>query len=396
MPGNTLKPPPLDAASSRPPLDGLAPAANREPAWLRLKQALLTRDHRQQIRLAQSGLANLLMLACVVMTHVLAASGIADSRYVWPWTLVSVGGMVFVFALIRSGRVKHWRDPSLTIQQMFYAVLCAAVGYCITGTSRAVVIPILAVVLMFGMFGMTQRQVRIVAVYTLAMFGAASLYWINGPERGRPIGAELARFMMVGIVLIGVVVLTSRLHGMRERSRRQRHALATALERIRELATRDELTGCFNRRAMLERMAEESLRCARQGQTMCLVLLDLDHFKRINDLHGHAAGDQVLRGFAELARGLLRGTDLLARWGGEEFLLMLGTTDAAQGRLCVQRLLDRLAATRFDVIPGGLSATCSAGFTECRGGESIIAAMERADQALYRAKAAGRNRVEQG
>lgn len=396
MPGHTVTPPPLDEASSRLPLDGFAHRAPRESGWLRLKHAVLTRDQHQQIRLAQSGLANLLMLACVVMLHVLAASGIADARLVWPWTLVSVGGMVFVFALIRSGRVRHWRDPSLTLQQMFYAVLCAAAGYCITGSSRAVVIPILAVVLMFGMFGMTQRQVRVVAIYTLAVFGAASLYWVLGPERGQPIGAEVARFMMVGIVLIGVVVLTARLHGMRERSRRQRNALADALERIRELATRDELTGCLNRRAMLERIAEESLRCVRQGQAMCLVLLDLDHFKRINDLHGHAAGDQVLRGFAELARGLLRGTDLLARWGGEEFLLMLGATGSEQGRLCVQRLLDRLASAPFDVVPGGLAVTCSAGFTECRGGESIVAAMERADRALYRAKSAGRNRVEQG
>src|SRR5205814_6248152 len=130
-----------------------------QPSLLqRLKFALLTRDKRQQIRLAQSGLANLLMLACVAMLHVLDASGITDHRYIWPWTLCSVGGMVLVFAVIRSGRVMRWRDPSLTMVQMLYAVLCAAIGYGITGTARAVVIPILAIVLMFGMFGMTQRQ----------------------------------------------------------------------------------------------------------------------------------------------------------------------------------------------------------------------------------------------
>lgn len=386
------------ATSSRMPLGTERVASDArslaQPSLLqRLKFALLTRDKRQQIRLAQSGLANLLMLACVAMLHVLDASGITDHRYIWPWTLCSVGGMVLVFAVIRSGRVMRWRDPSLTMVQMLYAVLCAAIGYGITGTARAVVIPILAIVLMFGMFGMTQRQVRIVGAYALTMFGAASLYWVRGPEAGHPVGPELARFMMVAIIIAGVVALTGRLHGMRERSRRQRAALSTALERIRELAIRDELTGCFNRRAMLERMAEESLRCVRSGVPMCLVLMDLDHFKHVNDVHGHAVGDEVLRGFAELTRGQLRGTDVLARWGGEEFLLMLGATDVVQAGLCVQRVLARLAQTRFAAGVDGLSVTCSAGLAECRGGESIVAAIERADKALYRAKHEGRNRL---
>ncbi len=392
MLGEATSPPDHDSLSARKPLDARRRARGAS-VWLRLRLALLTRDRRQQIRLAQSGLANLLMLGCVAMLHLLNAYGITDQHYIWPWTLMSVGSMVAVFALIRSGRVMHWQDPSLTFQQMFFAILCAATGYCISGSERGVLIPILAVVLMFGMFGMTQRQVLVVGVYTLAVFGAASLYWMLGPEAGEPAGPEIARLMMVAIVVAGVVVLTGRLHGMRERSRQQRAALSIALERIRELATRDELTGCLNRRAMLERMAEESLRCVRNNTPMCLVLIDLDHFKAVNDEHGHAAGDAVLRGFAELAHGQLRGIDVLSRWGGEEFLLMLGGTGAQQAELCVQRLLTGLAVTRFPGLPAGMRITCSAGLAECRGGESIVSAVERADQALYQAKNEGRNRL---
>ncbi|HEY0856859.1 MAG TPA: diguanylate cyclase [Albitalea sp.] len=392
MHGETTSQPDHASTRAQAPLDG-RPRASGESAWLRIKYLVLTRDRRQQIRLAQSGLANLLMFACVAMILLLNEYGITDRRYMWPWIAISVGGMVGVFALIRSGRVMHWQDPSLTYQQMFFAIFCAAAGYSVSGSARAVLIPILAVVLMFGMFGMTQRQVLIVGVYTLAVFGAASLYWIFGPEAGEPVGPEAARLMMVAIVVAGVVVLTGRLHGMRERSRQQREALSSALERIRELATRDELTGCLNRRAMLERMAEESLRCVRGNTPMCLVLIDLDHFKAVNDEHGHAAGDAVLRGFAELARGQLRGIDVLSRWGGEEFLLMLGATDALQAELCVQRLLTGLAVTRFPGLPANVRITCSAGLAECRGGESIVAAIERADQALYRAKREGRNRL---
>jgi diguanylate cyclase (GGDEF)-like protein len=396
MTGHTLTSPPVDAVRAPPP-GGCASAPRRAGFARRLKFLLLTRDRHQQIRLAQAGLANVLMLACVALMHVLDAYGIVDHRWIWQWTLGSAGGLAALFVLIRSGRVQHWTDPSLTLPQMLFAILTTAAGYCISGTSRAVVLPILAVVMMFGMFGLTQRNVRLVGAWTLGLFGAASLYWLHGPERHLPPGAEIARFMMITIIVLGVVLLTSRLHGMRERMRRQQEQLAAALERIQELATRDELTGCLNRRAMLDRLAQESQRSTRLGLPMCLVSLDLDHFKRINDLHGHAAGDRVLQGFARLAHAQLRATDLLARWGGEEFVLLLTATAAEQGRAVMQRLLEALASERFEVAgTPGLAVTASAGITECCGGECVHGALERADRALYRAKAAGRDRVEAG
>lgn len=373
----------------------MAAAPQREPAWLRLKHLLLTRDQRQQIRLAQAGLANLLMTACVALMQVLNVYGITDPEWIWPWTAGAATGMVLPFALIRSGVTRHWRDPSLTLPQMLFAILCAVAGYCISGPSRSIVLPMVAVIMMFGMFGLTQRHMRIVGAYTLALFGAASVYWVTGPESGQPPGEEIARFMMMSTIVLGVLLLTSRLNGMRARASRQRLELAAALERIRELATRDELTDCLNRRAMQERLVEECSRASRAGQPLCVALLDLDHFKSINDRHGHAAGDAVLRGFAELARSRLRPTDLLARWGGEEFLLMLPATDGVQAHECVVRLLQSLAETRFEAVPGGRAVTASAGSTQWRAGETIESAIERADLALYRAKANGRNRLEQ-
>jgi diguanylate cyclase (GGDEF)-like protein len=379
------------------PAGGPGSPFRREGWRARLAALFLTRDPRQQIRLAQAGLANVLMVACVALMHVLDAYGIVDRRWIWQWTIVSTGGLAAMYLLIRSGLVRHWRDPSLTLPQMLFAILSTAAGYCISGNSRAVVLPVLAVVMMFGMFGLTQRNVRLVGAWTLGLFGAASLYWLNGPGRGQARGDEIVHYMMIAIIVLGVIFLTSRLYGMRERMRQQREQLAAALGRIQELATRDELTGCLNRRAMLERLAQESDRCERVASPMCLVLLDLDHFKRINDHHGHAAGDRVLQAFAALSHGQLRATDVLARWGGEEFLIVLPATPADQGRACIERLLEALAAARFDV-PGmdTLRVTASAGITECNGGESVTGALERADRALYRAKDAGRNRVEAG
>jgi diguanylate cyclase (GGDEF)-like protein len=379
----------LHAVESGPATDG----AHGRGASRRLRQLLLTNDRRQQIRLTQSGLANILMLACVAMAHVLDRDGVMDRRFLWPWTFVSVGFMASVFLLIRSGLVLHWRDPSLTMVQMLFAIGAAAASYCIGGTQRADAIPILAVVLMFGMFSLTPRQTRVVAICALAAFAGASLYWLLGPGAHEPPGQEVVRFLMVGIIVVGVVALSGTLHGMRTRSRQHRTALAAALERIRESATRDDLTGCLNRRAMFERIAEESTRRKRSEAPMCLALIDLDHFKRINDVHGHAAGDEVLRAFAELTRVQLQGSDVVARWGGEEFLLMLPNSDLSEAAQCVESLLASVASARFIALPPDYRVTCSAGITTLRENEGIVEALDRADKALYRAKDEGRNRL---
>ena len=138
-------------------------------------------------------------------------------------------------------------------------------------------------------------------------------------------------------------------------------------------------------------MAVEKARQRRTGQPMAVALLDIDYFKRINDTYGHAGGDLVLKTFAQLTRDSLRGTDVLGRWGGEEFLLMLpGTsvTEAAQG---VERMRNQLARHSADAMAPGLRVTFSAGVAEVGSTDDLDVAVERADQAMYRAKVQGRN-----
>lgn len=124
---------------------------------------------------------------------------------------------------------------------------------------------------------------------------------------------------------------------------------------------------------------------------MCLALLDIDHFKQVNDRFGHQAGDIVLKAFADSVTAGLRGADVMARWGGEEFLLLLPDTDADEGLKCVERMRAKLADITFDEIEPGLRVTFSAGLVSYEPGVSGEAAIERADAAMYRAKQAGRN-----
>ncbi len=165
---------------------------------------------------------------------------------------------------------------------------------------------------------------------------------------------------------------------------------------LRELASTDELTGLANRRQFMQRLEEELERLRRQTtRAACVLMLDLDHFKRVNDQHGHAAGDRLLQHFAQLLRQELRSVDTPARMGGEEFAVILPGTDLAAAQGIAQRICERLAAQPFHAGAQQLNVTVSVGVAALDAADlSADAVLARADAALYRAKAGGRNRVE--
>ncbi len=167
---------------------------------------------------------------------------------------------------------------------------------------------------------------------------------------------------------------------------------ARMVRRLAEAATTDALTGLANRRTF-EAEIERRIRSAeRFRKPLSLILCDLDHFKRINDTHGHPAGDDVLRGFADVLRECKRDPDLVARWGGEEFAVLCEETDAAGARLLAERIRGEMQACIFRTGAGEFHATCSLGIatfpTHARNREELL---RRADQALYAAKESGRN-----
>ncbi|MDR5865345.1 GGDEF domain-containing protein [Halomonas koreensis] len=165
-----------------------------------------------------------------------------------------------------------------------------------------------------------------------------------------------------------------------------------ALERRLDfLARHDELTGLLNRRAGMERLEEEIDRSGRHGTALCVATLDLDHFKQINDRHGHGVGDEALQAAAELMRAELRRYDVIARMGGEEFLAILPGASPAEAEHGIERLRARLAAATLT--RRGLTLTLSAGIAALDADATGHRLLERADRALYRAKLAGRNRV---
>ena len=365
------------------------------PYFRRWADWMLTTDKRQRIRLAMSGLAALLMVFCLVVMNSVAAAGLASTAEVRVWTACSVLGLIAVYAAIRSGWSRRFKDPALTLAQILYAITCCAAAFVIAGPARGVTLPILAIILMFGIFGLTTRQMLGVLVYSLVAFGVASGVVAARDEPDYPPVVAAAYVGMVVVVLLSSTFLTTRVQSTREHLRRQKAELAQALEQIRQLATHDDLTGLLNRRAMLDRMQLEQRRSLRSGSPLLIAQLDIDHFKAVNDTHGHAAGDLVLQSFADTVRRNVRDTDVLARWGGEEFVLLLCDTPAADAVALMERLRQAVQAMQVPVAQGGqpITVTVSIGLARHTPADPLAGTLERADRALYAAKAGGRNRV---
>ena len=170
--------------------------------------------------------------------------------------------------------------------------------------------------------------------------------------------------------------------------------MATLVEESRWMATTDALTGLSNRRAFIDWATREVARSTRYSDHFSAILLDVDHFKQVNDRHGHAAGDAVLAAVSRLMASIVRTCDVVARWGGEEFVVALPSTSLEGAVLVAERIRATLEAHPIAYAAGQtLTVTASFGVAQLEAGETVDLVVDRADRAMYAAKSAGRNRV---
>ncbi len=364
------------------------------PGWTdRLADLLFTTEPVQRIRLRQASLAIALMAICVcIMQYAAWVTGV-DQGPLWWWTVLSLGGLLTAYLLIRCGWSKRLADPSLTVGQMVFAIASGAIGYSMAGPVRGATFPILMIILVFGMFQLRASTTLRISLYALGMFGLTMAAMSQWKPAVYPPAVELGHFLMLACTLPAVSILAGRLSRIRHRLAQQKTELAEALAQIQSMATRDELTGLLNRRHMQTLLDQEVQRCQRSGQSFCVALLDIDHFKRINDQHGHGAGDAVLRGFSDVAQAAIRASDVLARWGGEEFVLLMADARMPPAVAGVERVREHVEALRVPMGERMLQTSVSVGLTQHRPGESLEQTLERADRLLYQAKNEGRNRV---
>jgi diguanylate cyclase (GGDEF)-like protein len=174
--------------------------------------------------------------------------------------------------------------------------------------------------------------------------------------------------------------------------------LDQAHEQMRLISHTDHLTGAYNRRHFMERLLDEVEKSVRSGAPFSVALIDVDNFKAVNDVHGHLAGDEVLRALVKACMSQVRANDTFARFGGEEFAVLLPGTDVSQAMQWLERLREHVAQLRVELPEATLSITVSIGLASPRLAQPVAAAhinaaLRLADEALYRAKREGKNRV---
>ena len=325
----------------------------------------------------------------LVMYHA-AWLGLVETRIVHILTFCMLGTLVLFMGLIRSGWSARFDDPVLTLPHAMVSLLVIVLAYVMVGDYRADVIILLGQVIAVSMFRLRPKESFFLGLWgvgwlALAQFG---LVWAGTP--GFSIQRAVAHFIVSSVSLLALGLVAMWISAIRVRILRQSEELRATLVQAQSLATTDMLTGLLNRRSMTEFMETELQRALRAGHSVCVAMIDLDHFKRVNDLYGHRMGDEVLCGFSAVAVGDLRQVDRLARWGGEEFLLLMPHVEQAQALVAVDRLRERMAAHPMGE-QGALTVTISAGIAQWQPGEGLEHWLERADQALYAAKHSGRN-----
>lgn len=356
---------------------------------------LLGNDKKQRRKTVMTALATAVMLGCAVVMRLLVESSGLNSRAVAWWTGFGLLGMVVILVLVRSGWSQRLADPSLSFVQMVWALSINAAGYVLAGPVRALALPVLVIIMMFGIFSHDRRQTWWVFFYALTLYPLVILVTAYRQEPPPPAAVVIAHFAIVVASLITSTLMCLQVQGIRRHLRGQKEQLEEAMQKIQDMAMRDDLTELINRRQMSELMALELARCQRSGRALVLAQMDIDHFKVINDTYGHAVGDVALKAFSQVATAQLREGDVLARWGGEEFVLLLGNTEPE----AVAQILERIrSAVQAHVLHEGSQAihmTVSTGWAQHQPAEALDETLQRADQALYEAKRAGRNRVVQ-
>jgi diguanylate cyclase (GGDEF)-like protein len=315
----------------------------------------------------------------------------------WAYPPVMVYLLVFAWVLVRRpARAAAMTRTSLLILDVVWllaiTVRLDGAGDATEGWAQLFPMSFMGIVV-FVAIGFLDRSVRLAVLHAGVLVGLAVATTLAGLLRlpgGEAYVVDLLRYAVYLVVLVVVLTVMSRWRErVAEAVEDARHAQAAAVG-LRDMAYLDELTGIANRRRLVEELSHQA-DLVGPGHPVSVVYFDLDRFKAINDTLGHAVGDHVLRVVADVASRVVRDLDVLARLGGEEFVVVLPGSDAGQA----VQLAERLRRTLPDELEVGVGVrlTASFGVTDLRPGESATSVLGRVDMLMYRAKNDGRDRV---
>lgn len=383
-------------AGRSPRNDAAQTEPSHPPAQRRFADLMLGRDRRTRIRVQQWLTAAMTYAGSSIVVVIDLGFDWVGIVQLTSWLVSITVCQAIFYVMLRSGLSAQWRDPALTVAQILTGIVFANWAFLILGHGRAVALMPMLLVLVFGAFLLHWRKIAVLTAVAIAGFAVvvAASKWLliigHRPAAPETFDQDLLYCASLLTLLPAAGVLAARLSRMRAALSERSNALSQALAEVERLAEFDELTGLANRRRARTYLATQFAKPQGHDLNCAVALIDLDHFKRINDTLGHDGGDRVLQAFAAAARPVIRATDLLSRWGGEEFLLVMPHTSIDEASALLRRLLDRVRKLSLE---NGGAITFSAGIVPYDADVAIDVAIAHADRRMYLAKNAGRNRI---
>lgn len=302
-------------------------------------------------------------------------------------------GHLSTLAFVYSRHRKNKVAPSMSLPHMVWAIIFVSIVLYHTIDIRSALLMAYLTILPFGAFRLQWRGFLGVTLFTLACYAIALfLLQLNRPGQWSPEFEAITGLTFL-LAMFGYCVLGHEFSLMREKLGASNEQLQVALDKISELAITDELTSLYNRRHLLKVLEQQRALANREGTPFVLAFIDLDNFKDVNDEYGHSMGDEVLKQFSSLLLDSVREVDLVSRYGGEEFVILLNGVEIETASIVVERI--RLAVEQLSFSKPELHITMSVGITQYQAPEVIADTLARADKLLYVAKHEGRNRVVQ-
>ena len=332
-------------------------------------------------------------VAVWVLMAIVASTGFAPPGPVLVCMGYGISFLAVSYALVRSGWAPALVEPRFTFVQVMFGISILVLGYWLLPFVRGGALQVVFVLLAFDMHRLSARQLNIATATAIGMLALVWVgLWATAPP-GVTMLEEALSIVMAALFIPVLAVVGRAVRAIHLRQVQQKAELADALAQLEFLSQRDGLTGAVNRRHMTTLLDDEVRRQRRSGRPMAIAMLDIDWFKRVNDSHGHAVGDAVLRQMTRSATEVLRTTDVLARWGGEEFLLLMPETTLAQAIEVAERVRRQVREADWSQYASALAVSISCGVSEHATEATPAQTLERADAALYRAKQQGRDRV---
>lgn len=351
-------------------------------------------EKTNRIAIRMLGLATLYVAMDFSLLLALFYAGMASSVIAAAFGIIGSGLIIGFYLLIKTGANRLFKDPGMAVIQIFSGAM-TQIGFLIAAPDVGIIFLVnLFSTFMFGQVALNSRQFT--RLWLIVAAAIAVAFFFVGDRIGFPNSTGLSRALMCILFIFTLgqsVYLAGVISNFRLKLSRNNQALTVALKKVEEMATRDALTDILNRRALLQILEIELLAFKRTGTPFCIAVIDLDHFKQVNDSFGHAVGDEVLKMFVRIVQHDMRVPDRVARYGGDEFVVVLTNTALAIAASVLERVRTGVARYDWNAIAPGLTVSVSIGIAAIRNGDTIASALERADNALYAAKSAGRNSV---